>query len=100
MKKINNLNKIKRVRFFDYSNYDTEKSNNGGCYGFWTDYIKLDNGEWKISYGTTSDMDFCPCCGRFNCNNNNCNFEITTEDNVLKTINNFKETENEWIEYK
>lgn len=25
MEKINNLDKIKRVRFFDYSNYDSEK---------------------------------------------------------------------------
>lgn len=40
-----NLNGIKRVRFNDYSEYESGKSNNGGCYGFWTDYDRLENGK-------------------------------------------------------
>lgn len=38
-----NLNGIKRVRFCDYTSYEAEKSSNGGCYGFWKDYNRLDD---------------------------------------------------------
>lgn len=61
-----NLDKIKRVRFCNYSEYNSEKSNDGGCYGFWTDYSRLENGNWEISYGTTADFEYCPVCGSFN----------------------------------
>lgn len=37
-----NLDGINRVRFYDYSNYDSEKCNDGGNYGFWTDYNRLE----------------------------------------------------------
>ena len=40
MKKYENLNDYNRVRINDYTNYDAEKCNNGGCYAFFTDYIK------------------------------------------------------------
>ena len=61
MKKTN-LKGIQRVRFCDYTEYQSEKSNNGGCYGFWTDYNRLENGEWEVSYGTTADFAYCPVC--------------------------------------
>ena len=54
----NNLENVKRVRFNDFSDYDSEKCNNGGKYGFWTDYDRLENGNWKVSYGTTADLAF------------------------------------------
>lgn len=60
-----NLEGIKRVRLNDYSEYESGKSSNGGCYGFWTDYSRVENG-WEVRYGTTADFSYCPCCGSFN----------------------------------
>lgn len=111
MSKITNLTNITRVRFNDYTDYDSEKCNNGGCYGFWTDYDRLKNGNWEISYGTTADMEYCPCCGSFNDHYEgddsiydsgySCgNFEQISETELLERINNFTETEDEYIEYK
>lgn len=54
------------VRLSDFSDYDSEKCNNGGCYGFWTDYDRMENGNWELSFHTTADFDYCPCCGSFN----------------------------------
>lgn len=54
------------VRLSDYSDYKSDKCNNGGCYGFWTDYSRLENGKWELSFHTTADFDYCPCCGSFN----------------------------------
>lgn len=42
--KIKSLEGIQRVRFNDFSEYESEKSANGGSYGFWTDYTRLENG--------------------------------------------------------
>ena len=106
-----NLDGIKRVRFNDYTDYDSNLCNNGGCYGFWTDYDRLENGNWEISYGTTADFLYCPCCGSFNNHYDgdeavyysgySCgDFEQITEIELLERINNFKETDNEYIEYK
>lgn len=111
MSKITSLTNITRVRFNDYTDYDSEKCNNGGCYGFWTDYDRLKNGNWEISYGTTADMEYCPCCGSFNDHYEgddsiydsgySCgNFEQISETELLERINNFTETEDEYIEYK
>ena len=106
------LNGINRVRFNDYTEYESWKSNNGGCYGFWTNYNRLENGLFEVSYGTTADFDYCPCCGNFNnhyasedddiyesgytCGE----FETVTEAELLELINNFEETDDEYIEYK
>lgn len=102
-----NLNGIKRVRFCNYSEYDSERCNDGGCYGFWTDYDRLENGKWEVSYGTTAGFDFCPVCGSFNDHYDydeeeySCgDFETVTETELLEIINNFTENEDEYIEYK
>lgn len=101
------LKNIKRVRFNDYSNYDPEKCHDGGAYGFWTDYSCLENGNWEISYGTTADMEFCPCCGSFGDHYDygeeeySCgDFETVTTDELLEKINSFEEREGEYIEFK
>ena len=111
MKTRKNLNGINKVRFCDYTEYNSEKCNNGGCYGFWTDYNRLENGNFEISYGTTADFEYCPVCGSFNnhyasdddiyesgytCGE----FETVTETELLELINNFEETEDCYIEYK
>ena len=104
-----NLDGIKRVRFCDYTEYDSEKCNNGGCYGFWTDYNRLDGGNWEVSYGTTADFEFCPVCGSFNDHyDDDCcyesgyecgEFETVMETELLKFINEFEETDNKYIEF-
>lgn len=106
-----NLDGINRVRFYDYSNYDSEKCNDGGNYGFWTDCNRLENGNWGIGYGTTADFEYCPVCGNFNDHyeGDDCcyesgyscgEYETITEAELLKRINEFEETNDEYIEYK
>lgn len=107
MSKITNLKGINRVRFNDYTDYKPETCHNGGNYGFWTDYDRLENGNWEVSYGTTADMEYCPCCGSFSehyegdeaCYESgySCgDFETVTEAELLDRIN-FEETDNEYI---
>lgn len=105
--KITNLNGINKVRFNDYSDYNPEKCNNGGCYGFWTDYNRTDNG-WMVSYGTTADFEYCPVCGSFDNHyvgdedeEYSCGeCEIISDEELLKRIEGFDETEECYIEIK
>lgn len=102
-----NLDGINRVRFNDYTEYNSEKSNNGGCYGFWTDYNRLESGLFEVSHHTTADFDFCPVCGSFNDHyigeddeEYSCGvFETVTEEELLNLINDFEETDDCYIEY-
>ena len=101
------LENVKKVRFNDFSEYDSEKCNNGGCYGFWTDYSRLENGNWEISYGTTADMEFCPCCGSFGDHYDygeeeySCGeFETITTQELLERINSFEESAEQYIDVK
>lgn len=108
--KMRNLENVKRVRLNDYSEYESGKSNNGGCYGFWTDYNRVENG-WEVSYGTTADFPYCPCCGSFNehydyeeegyiCGD----FEVVSAEELERIIKSFEEEHSEdddySIEYK
>ena len=104
--KIKSLEGIQRVRFNDFSEYESEKSANGGSYGFWTDYTRLENGRWEASYGTTAEFDFCPVCGSFDdhrledgtyeCGE----FQTVSEEELIEEINKFVETDDEFIENK
>ena len=59
---------MKKVVITDYSEYDPNLSNNGGAYSYSTIYEKLDNiGLWRVSYATSAEFYFCPCCGTFGC---------------------------------
>ena len=99
------LKGINKVRFCDYTQYEAEKSCNGGCYGFWTDYTRLEDGNWEVSYGTTADLPYCPVCGSFNDHyeGDDCCYEsgyscgdceVVTEEKLLELINEFKEMVN------
>lgn len=109
MKKTN-LKGINKVIFNDYSNFDSRTCNNGGNYGFWTTYTRLDNGMWEAYHETTADFTFCPVCGSFDNHYGSdayesgyeCGeFETVTETELLKLIADFKEEGDEYyIEYK
>ncbi len=105
------LDGINRVRFNDFTEYDIDKCNNGGAYGYWTDFSRQKDGLWERTYGTTSDIEFCPCCGVFAdhtpVEEEECKTEFTcgncekfTEKEVLEMIADYTETEDEYIEYK
>lgn len=109
MKKYENLNDYNRVRINDYTNYDAEKCNNGGCYAFFTDYIKRPDGKWEISYDTTADLEYCPVCGSFENHRGDVNcpyesgytcgeFKVISEEELLNIINNFEETKEEYVD--
>lgn len=100
MKTMKDLKNLKRVKFNDYSEYESDKSNNGGCYGFWTNYDKLEDGRWQISYGTTADFEFCSCCGGFGSSCGCEEHQTVTDEELLKLINGFTETEDEYLEFK
>ncbi len=55
---------VVRVRLVDTTEYKPEKSRDGGDYAFWREYTKAGD-LWKVSHGTSSIFDFCPCCGTF-----------------------------------
>ena len=97
-----NLEGINRIRFNDFTEYETGKSSNGGCYGFWTDYNRLENGLFEVSHGTTADFEYCPVCGDFHSyDEETCGeYQTVTESELLKLINVFKETEDCFIECK
>lgn len=106
-----NWKNIKKIRLNDFSEYEAGKCNNGGCYGFWTDYFRLDSGLFEAVYRTTADFDYCPVCGSFNSHYQgedsyyesefSCGeFKTVTEAEMLNLINNFEETEDCYIEYE
>lgn len=65
----------------------------------------------RAGYGTTADFEYCPVCGNFNDHyeGDDCcyesgyscgEYETITEAELLKRINEFEETNDEYIEYK
>ena len=103
------LKEIDIVRFVDYTNYDPELSHNGGRYGFWTDYKRVGEG-WKIEYNTTSDMEYCPCCGMFgdHYEGDECVYEsgyscgefgTATDEELVNRINQYDHTDDKYVCY-
>ena len=98
------------IKICDYSQFNSEKSCNGGGYGFWTEYSNLGNGKIEVSYGTTADFEFCPVCGGFSNHaakdgedsyesGYNCGeYEIITAEELVNRIYDFKEDEDHFIE--
>ena len=83
----------KRIRLHDFYDYDFEKSHNGGCYSYHTQYERLPDGKYKISYATSSDFKYCSINGSF-CNESDCEscdwhrqgHEIITEEDMMKEL--------------
>ena len=115
IKKITEIEKtVTVVRLNDDSEYDPERCHTGGAYGFWTDYNRMEDGRWYVSYGTTADFEFCPVCGSFNdhyCDDDDeafghdsgysCGeYEVITTAELIEIINSFVEDEDHYITYK
>jgi len=97
----------KKITINDYSNYEPEKCSDGGAYGFWTEYLYKGGDIWEISYGTTADMEFCPCCGSFNSHYDYENeeyscgdFDTITTKELSKIIENTPEKDGISIDYE
>lgn len=105
-----NLNGISKVKLNDYTDYNPEKCNNGGCYGFWTDYDRQEDSDtWRISYYTTADFSYCPVCGSFNDHltydedlddyEYSCgDYKTVTTEELIKILEEFEEDEGCYIE--
>lgn len=54
------------IEFQDWSEYEPDKSSNGGCYRFSKHYYyNKDSDLWELQYETSADMEYCPICGHF-----------------------------------
>lgn len=49
----------------DWTEYDPEKCNNGGCYAYWTILTLKRKNKWTVKYETSADIEFCQSCGDF-----------------------------------
>ena len=102
-----NLNRINKEIFNDYTEYEQGKFNNGGCYGYWITYTRIENGKFEVTYGSTADMEYCHCCGSFNNHyeGDDCfyesgyscgDFTIVSEEELLNRINNTLNLSKKW----
>lgn len=91
------LERFKKVTINYFSDYETEKSHDGGRYGFWTNFNRVGK-NWEVTYGTTADFDFCPYCGNWG-DSCGCNEpQIVSSLELLIELSSFRETEDEFIE--
>lgn len=91
------LAKIEKVYLEDFSDYDLEKCNNGGCYSFTTLFSKTKSDKYEISYDTSAEFSYCPACGTFGDHYNSdtdkyeCGgFEEISSEELMKRIDQFK----------
>jgi hypothetical protein len=63
---------VQAVKLRDYSQYEEERSDNGGCYGFTKTLSRVENVEdtdgnpmFSVLYDTTADFPFDPFAGSF-----------------------------------
>jgi hypothetical protein len=91
---LKNLKEGSVATMTDYSQYEETKSNDGGAYSFTQRYTKLENGMWKISFHTSSNFDYCECCGSFHSSECSCDGEhsIYTAQEVAKFLESDWET--------
>jgi len=95
------MKNYKKLVLNDFRGYRPETSRNGGDYAFFTYYDLMSDGNFVVSYGTSSDMQFCPCCGTFSdhsydeeTNRYECGeFQVLSKDELVKLIRETDETE-------
>jgi hypothetical protein len=59
------ITKVIKVTVYDYTEYKSETSRNGGDYGYTETYTRVSGDAFEVSYGTTAEFDYCPRCGSF-----------------------------------
>ena len=60
----------KSIDLLDYSQYESGKCNNGGCYSFVTTFTKIEGSQdgWQVEHSTSAEFNYCEFYGCF-CNN-------------------------------
>ena len=91
------LERFKKVTINDFSDYEQEKSHDGGRYGFWTNFNRVGK-NWEVTYGTTADFDFCPYCGNWGDSCGCDEPQIISSLELLIELSSFRETEDKFIE--
>lgn len=112
MKKLfseNNLTKLNKVKFNDFTEYVEGKSTNGGCYGYTTTYERVDENTFVKWFSSTTGC--CPCCGTpwasheedngtYSCGE----FKKVNTEELVKLINEFvnefEETDDKYISFE
>lgn len=92
------LERYKKVIINDFSDFEAEKSRDGGRYGFWTNFNRVDDEKWEVTYGTTADFDFCPYCGNWGDSCGCDEPQIISSSDLLIELSGFRETEDKFIQ--
>ena len=62
---MNDIKNVKKIILGDYTDYEQERSCNGGCYAYFTTFKRIDDNKWEVTYSTTSEFEYCLYMGRF-----------------------------------
>ena len=105
--KVESLKNIEVVKFYDYSEYESSKSRNGGGYGYFTKFTRQQDGRFLLTFHTTAEFYSCPNCGawedhrtddeRYKSGYTCGELTILTENELIEYINDFKESEDKYI---
>lgn len=106
---VNNLKKVNKVKFNDFTEYVAGKSTNGGCYGYTTTYERVDENTFVKWFSSTTGC--CPCCGMpwasheegdgtYSCGE----FKKVNTEELVKLVNEFvnefAETDDKYISFE
>jgi len=82
---------MKEIVLRDFSDYEAGQCSDGGKYGFWETYNERPDGNFGVSYKTTSCLDYCDKCGEWH-NPDTCQQErrVITNTELEKRIKDFK----------
>lgn len=95
---------IDSITLADYSGYEPDKCNNGGCYIYYETYTQTDSCSWVKTYSSSAglDFDYCPCCGNFytgsQCNHCDGKFEYVSTGDLIAILENYGVDEKHSIE--
>lgn len=101
---VNNLKKVNKVKFNDFTEYVEGKSTNGGCYGYTTTYERVGENTFVKWFSSTTGC--CPCCGMPWASHEEENgaylcgeFQKVNTEELVKLVNEF-ETDDKYISFE
>jgi hypothetical protein len=109
LKTLQSLDTVKRIKLYDYSDYDSNNCCTGGSYGDWDTYTRVPEG-WRLSYHTTADFQYCPICGDFGdhletdengnaiCSWTGHTYDVLSDEQMLDTLSRFVEDDKHWVD--